>query len=63
MSEEFKLRQTAEDVRRLILALSQLISSTEMPIELDVKIIEGHKNLNTVWKEIGFIPLNQQCNF
>jgi len=58
MTEEFKLKQTAECVRQLIVTLDKLIRSTEMPIEIKVKIIEGHKNLNTVWKEIGVHPIN-----
>ncbi len=59
MTTEFKLKRQAKSIRQLIVTLENLIDSTEMPIKLKVEIIEGHKNLNTVWKEIGVIPLNQ----
>ena len=59
MTEDFKLKRQAKSIRHLIVTLENLIDSTEMPIKLKVEIIEGHKNLNTVWKEIGVIPLNQ----
>jgi len=58
MTEEFKLKRQAKSIRQLILTLESLVDSTEMPIKLKVEIVEGHKNLNAVWKEIGVIPLN-----
>jgi hypothetical protein len=58
MTEEFKLKRQAKSIRQLILTLENLIDSTEIPIKLKVEIVEGHKNLNAVWKEIGVIPLN-----
>ena len=58
MNDEFKLKRQAKSIRQLILTLESLVDSTEMPIKLKVEIVEGHKNLNTVWKEIGVIPLN-----
>ena len=59
MTEDFKLKRQAKSIRQLIVTLGNLIDSTEMPIKLKVEIVEGHKNLNTVWKEIGVIALNQ----
>lgn len=59
MTTELKLKRQAKSIRQLIVTLDNLIDSTEMPIKVKVSIIEGHKNLNTVWKEIGVIPLNQ----
>ena len=56
-SEEYKLKKQARHVRRLILELKWLIETLEMPIELKYDIILNHKNLNTVWKEIGIIPI------
>ena len=58
MNDEFKLKRQAKSIRQLILTLESLVDSTEMPIKLKVEIVEGHKNLNAVWKEIGVIPLN-----
>ena len=59
MTTELKLKRQAKSIRQFIVTLDNLIDTTEMPIKLKVEIIEGHKNLNTVWKEIGVIPLNQ----
>ena len=59
MNDELKLKKQARCVRQLLLTIDRLIESTEMPIKLKVEIVEGHKNLNNVWKEIGVIPLNQ----
>ena len=59
MTTELKLKRQAKSIRQLIVTLDNLIDSTLMPIKLKVEIVEGHKNLNTVWKEIGVIPLNQ----
>lgn len=58
MTEDFKLKRIAKNIRRLILDLQELIDITEIPIELKVGIKEDHKNINKVWKEIGIIPLN-----
>jgi hypothetical protein len=59
MTTEFKLKRQAKSIRQLIVTLDNLIDSTEMPIKLKVEIIEGHKNLNTVWEEIGVIDISQ----
>ena len=61
-SEEYKLKKQARHVRRLILELKWLIETLEMPIELKYDIIENHKNLNTVWEEIGIIPIYVPSN-
>ena len=58
MTEDIKLKRQAKDIRKMLINFSDLIRSTEMPIKLKVEIIENHKNLNTVWEEIGVIPLN-----
>ena len=58
MNDEFKLKRQAKSIRQLILTLESVVDSTEMPIKLKVEIVEGHKNLNAAWKEIGVIPLN-----
>ena len=53
---ERQLKQQAKYIRKMIICLDDLIRSSELPIKLNIDIIEGHHNLNTVWKQIGVIP-------
>lgn len=57
MTEVTKLKNQAKEIRNMILALGELIRISEMPIELSIKPIEGHKNLIAVFREIGGINL------
>ena len=52
------LKRQARQIRKMIMALDILIESIELPIRLKMEVIEDHKNLNSVWKEIGLINLN-----
>ena len=57
IEDERKLKRQVKIVRQAIENLQDLIRVTEIPLKLDVIVIGGHKNLNTLAKEIGLINL------
>lgn len=52
----YKLKRQAKNIRKMIICLGDLIDSSEIPIKLNIELLQNHKNFQKVWEEIGVIP-------